>query len=462
MIICKKCGRRLSDDSLFCNGCGTKVEKTPSSSLCSHCGKTLPEDSAFCPFCGQKIGNSADKKASVSSVPEQTEAEGKALYSRGMSLFNAQKYSEALELLIQAGSICSDDAAIMYGIGECYRNLNDFDSAKKYYILSGTKGNPDGYSRVAYLYTVGTFKDWTIKREDDPHEAIEWFTRSLKMIPETASENQRIFSRLNNIGYCYARLSAYYYASLYTWTAFQYQNNSATMDNFQVYSKGLLPDQINRIKAVRNRDEMYKLMSSQSPSTQNTSSETPKAEPSPFQQAQISRQNAAYRQASSDSSQSADNKTQIAKTDTSGLRGASAKTNPEIKDKPDMVLNGVYYKYHKGGFFGDDKYVHIFLYRDKLILKVRESGLELVQYSAVARGYAIAQEREGNVKYVETIEIGYSDIQSVTKKLGGIQITTGNGKKHSLSPGPYVTSVVGEQGILLEKMKEYLSGRINR
>ena len=67
-MYCVKCGRKLSDDAIFCDVCGTKVgsglqsENTSTNSLkdgkvykCPYCGEILPSNIVTCPACGKEI-----------------------------------------------------------------------------------------------------------------------------------------------------------------------------------------------------------------------------------------------------------------------------------------------------------------------------------------------------------------------------------------------------------------------
>ena len=67
-MYCIKCGRKLSDDAIFCDVCGTKVgsglqsENTSTNSLkdgkvykCPYCGEILPSNVVTCPGCGKEI-----------------------------------------------------------------------------------------------------------------------------------------------------------------------------------------------------------------------------------------------------------------------------------------------------------------------------------------------------------------------------------------------------------------------
>lgn len=55
MRFCYKCGKQLTDDSKFCNSCGTPVNSTHSSSStsnCPNCGKAFNPFDSVCSACG--------------------------------------------------------------------------------------------------------------------------------------------------------------------------------------------------------------------------------------------------------------------------------------------------------------------------------------------------------------------------------------------------------------------------
>lgn len=58
MKICPKCKAQLADDTVFCTGCGQKLEtvKSSASTVCPKCGNTLSADTQFCTKCGAPVG----------------------------------------------------------------------------------------------------------------------------------------------------------------------------------------------------------------------------------------------------------------------------------------------------------------------------------------------------------------------------------------------------------------------
>ena len=61
-MVCIKCGEKLSEESIFCSKCGTKILvkeikiiKNDIEKICPKCGKKLPKENIFCNKCGTEI-----------------------------------------------------------------------------------------------------------------------------------------------------------------------------------------------------------------------------------------------------------------------------------------------------------------------------------------------------------------------------------------------------------------------
>ena len=61
-MFCNKCGRKLADDAIFCDGCGAKVNKPVEevqeeikTLSCPACGSPISYDDVTCPGCGREI-----------------------------------------------------------------------------------------------------------------------------------------------------------------------------------------------------------------------------------------------------------------------------------------------------------------------------------------------------------------------------------------------------------------------
>ena len=67
MKICPKCGAQMAEDTVFCTGCGHKLETTESSSglVCQKCGNSLPANTQFCSKCGTPIDGSVQSQPQV-------------------------------------------------------------------------------------------------------------------------------------------------------------------------------------------------------------------------------------------------------------------------------------------------------------------------------------------------------------------------------------------------------------
>lgn len=65
-MVCKNCGKEISDDSAFCQKCGTPVETEEQAAsdkkLCANCGAEMDEDAVFCRSCGTAV----EKKKTMS------------------------------------------------------------------------------------------------------------------------------------------------------------------------------------------------------------------------------------------------------------------------------------------------------------------------------------------------------------------------------------------------------------
>ena len=71
-MICSKCNKEISDDSVFCTQCGNKIEIIISENniednknICSYCKAPLGINEKFCVKCGKEVGKE-DRKSSDS------------------------------------------------------------------------------------------------------------------------------------------------------------------------------------------------------------------------------------------------------------------------------------------------------------------------------------------------------------------------------------------------------------
>lgn len=69
MIQCPNCGAQIAENSMFCNVCGTKIERntiSPAGKICKNCGATLEQGQRFCIKCGTEV-----KSENVSELVEE-------------------------------------------------------------------------------------------------------------------------------------------------------------------------------------------------------------------------------------------------------------------------------------------------------------------------------------------------------------------------------------------------------
>ena len=166
-------------------------------------------------------GTPTNEARSANSAAEQYNREGQNYYNQG-------NLELAYDRFMKAMKADPNDPVYVYNVGETFRCNNDFENAKSYYERSGNMGYADGYSRIGYLYSPGTFASWTIQRVDDPNLAIYWFSKSIELLSE--NEKARIAPRLNNIAACYDRLNQPVKAAAYMWLAAQFGNESSYGD----------------------------------------------------------------------------------------------------------------------------------------------------------------------------------------------------------------------------------------
>ena len=70
-MVCKKCGKDLPDNALFCGYCGGCVGR-----VCKVCGARLKQDMQYCPECGTAIENNAEIKGVEPNVPIEDKVSG--------------------------------------------------------------------------------------------------------------------------------------------------------------------------------------------------------------------------------------------------------------------------------------------------------------------------------------------------------------------------------------------------
>ncbi len=64
-MICRKCGKTISDDAVFCSYCGERCAKK----VCTACGTELREEQLFCHVCGLRWNNGTTPPAEQKTAP---------------------------------------------------------------------------------------------------------------------------------------------------------------------------------------------------------------------------------------------------------------------------------------------------------------------------------------------------------------------------------------------------------
>lgn len=70
-MYCEKCGKRIADDSLFCNYCGEMLKKHDNM-LCPNCGCTFAADQLYCDRCGTSLVPAASPEQHIPEARQET------------------------------------------------------------------------------------------------------------------------------------------------------------------------------------------------------------------------------------------------------------------------------------------------------------------------------------------------------------------------------------------------------
>lgn len=92
-MICKNCGKEISDQSKFCPKCGTPVKQpekiqaepsVPKDQVCTRCGHPVRPGSKFCLKCGFRVGDLPDTSGDTEYLaPEEYGDETEVLMPQG-------------------------------------------------------------------------------------------------------------------------------------------------------------------------------------------------------------------------------------------------------------------------------------------------------------------------------------------------------------------------------------------
>ncbi|MEE1086653.1 MAG: zinc ribbon domain-containing protein [Schaedlerella sp.] len=169
-MYCENCGKRIADDSIFCEYCGTKIEMQleQKSIECPYCHGFNKSDSAFCEYCGNDLVFKEEKKSSTKK-----------------SVILIIGIATVMILLVSAGflmvttfGIFSEDTTISEEIDENERNKSDktdeagidIDGTKTGETIAGTfvyTGNREGRIELKKESNVYT------ENEDGEEELIK-------------------------------------------------------------------------------------------------------------------------------------------------------------------------------------------------------------------------------------------------------------------------------------------------
>lgn len=118
---CSNCGKELSDEALFCDKCGSKVEmevfaefeKKDGPLFCIKCGSNLEENALFCKMCGAKIDGTETKEKE--SIEEKELGE--------------EKVTDGKKLIRKVGIVALVIIALVFvfSIGECGKRSKKVD-----------------------------------------------------------------------------------------------------------------------------------------------------------------------------------------------------------------------------------------------------------------------------------------------------------------------------------------------
>lgn len=78
MKICPKCNAQLADDSVFCTGCGQKIEEettAQTANICKNCGSPLSSDTQFCTKCGTPVSGVSKPSTQAAALTRPTTTE---------------------------------------------------------------------------------------------------------------------------------------------------------------------------------------------------------------------------------------------------------------------------------------------------------------------------------------------------------------------------------------------------
>ena len=143
MKICPKCNAQLADDSVFCTGCGQKIEEVTTAqaaNVCKKCGSPLSSDTQFCQKCGTPVSGVSNPSPQA-AAPTRPTTSGVSVEPGG-----SPKSSEKNPALLIGGVLIIAAIIVFFlfnssGSGDVPKTPEDFVSAYNREIKDIAKEN---------------------------------------------------------------------------------------------------------------------------------------------------------------------------------------------------------------------------------------------------------------------------------------------------------------------------------
>lgn len=152
---CPNCNKEISNDSKFCNHCGSLVKAENGVLECECCHNTIPSDSKYCPFCGSRI------TISERSVPDKLIVED-AYSPFNMILVRHGTVMIGTEDEQMDDGLTTEEPRVLSLQNDFYIGENLVTQALWYLVM---------HQRPSYFGNVGSFVDNWIQL---PVENVSW------------------------------------------------------------------------------------------------------------------------------------------------------------------------------------------------------------------------------------------------------------------------------------------------
>ncbi|MCX4335218.1 MAG: TM2 domain-containing protein [Bacteroidales bacterium] len=129
LILCKECGKEISDSAANCPHCGAPVVKDV---FCKKCGAKIPENVEFCPNCGDQSKSVA--KALIPAKKDRMVAALLALFlgSLGIHYFYLGKSTAGILTIVISFCSCGIWGIVMFVQAILMLMMSDSDFEAKY------------------------------------------------------------------------------------------------------------------------------------------------------------------------------------------------------------------------------------------------------------------------------------------------------------------------------------------